>query len=121
MSAINEIKCQVLSQLNNLTTNKINQDEEYRILTSINNSLQSRVSTSIFIIGGEDRTFFIEKILADHHVLSKSQVARLNGRNCHNDNHAMSQIYENFLVNIGSSRNANAALEDLEHYFEVYI
>lgn len=119
MSIVNEIKSQILSQLNHLTTNKINQDEENRVLTCMNNSLKSRVSTSLFIIGGEDRSFFIEKILGDHSILSKSQVARLNGRKCHNDIHAMSQIYESFLVNMSSYRNANTVLEDLEYFFVV--
>ena len=117
MSVPYDIKKQVLLQMNSLTTNKIHQSEELKILQVINESITFQNSISITIVGTDDRYLFVDTIIKEHPSLRTAHIARLNGRKCHNDSHAMQQLYDIFLV--GSSRNSNQVLEDLEYYFMV--
>ena len=118
MSVIHNVKTQVLSQMNELTTNLIHKKEESKILIAINECLVSKNSISILIVGTDDRYLFVETVLNQHKELRKAQRVTLNGIKCNSDSHAMQQIYDAFLF--GSSRNPTQVLEDLESYFKVY-
>lgn len=119
MSFTNVIKKQVLHQMNHLTTNTIHQQEETKVLDRLSAALIGRTSTSLIIVGAQERNLFIDKIITCHDKLKHASVARISGLRCQNDSHAMLQLSDIFLLKMGVSKNSNQILEDMEYFLYV--
>ena len=108
-------KRQLLSQLRGTPgDDSLYPDQEKLVIDRLN---QIRQSTSLIIIGNENRSDFIKRTLLNSN-LSTSDTILLDGKSCINDSHALLQIADYFLIRNYDQKNSNIILEDLESYFK---
>ena len=116
MSSSNQsFKRQLLSQLHGSPgDDSLYPNQEKLVIDRLN---QIRQSTSLIIIGNENRSEFITRTLSNSK-LSTSDTILLDGKSCINDSHALLQIADYFLIRNYDQKNSNIILEDLESYFK---
>jgi hypothetical protein len=112
---------QVIFQLNN-THEKFSflQQEEKKLLDRLQVAYSGRLSSAVFIIGVNDRMEFTESVLNKDSHLKSCVKGKIDGVQCQNDNHAMLQLANSFLLREYSDKNPNLVLEDLETFFQVF-